>query len=63
MIHPIENCIYAIKARMSDISQVLSPADILGTLKAISGRPIEKSVSEECLFFSSLIQQYQLRAA
>ena len=37
MIRPIEDCIYAIKAKMSDLLQVLRLADILGVPQAIKG--------------------------
>jgi len=37
MIRPIENCIYAIKAKMSDVSQDFRPADILGVRQATKG--------------------------
>jgi hypothetical protein len=37
MIRPIENCIYAIKAKMSDISTVFEAPDIFTRKDAISG--------------------------
>ena len=37
MIRPIENCIYAIKAKMSDILQVFEVDDILTRKDTISG--------------------------
>jgi len=37
MIRPIENCIYAIKARISDISQVFEVMDIFTLLKISAG--------------------------
>jgi len=36
-ICPIENCRYAIKAKMSDLSPVLRPVDILRLLKISTG--------------------------
>jgi len=36
-ISPIENCRYAIRAKMSDLSQVLRPVDILRLLKISTG--------------------------
>jgi hypothetical protein len=37
MIRPIENCIYLIKAKVSDISQVFETDDIFTRKNAISG--------------------------
>jgi hypothetical protein len=37
MIRPIENCIYAIKAKMSDLSPVFEVDDIFLFMDAITG--------------------------